>query len=269
MFGVEETGEMFLKGNVFDLANGYLTFAPYFYNHPLKSPYLFKVLKTEKFFDKPTESDGRICGRVMFNSNTLLESLTKSGKLTSIKTPSIEDPFLKSCLDDIKTHNNKVIHENEKEQNNQLKLYATSILGNPGRLCTQKHIAILAATGLIKYKGEFDCWRGINKPLGFEEFTDPPPLVNADAPLMVHILDHTRNEFYVELNGIPRRALHSSIYGVPVILVNIAPKKFKIIGGVAPRGVKLPPEENIKYIEQPTEFAMRLKNFWSVGHIVC
>ncbi|RKF77737.1 hypothetical protein GcM1_217062 [Golovinomyces cichoracearum] len=258
MIDVAQTGALFLKGNVLSLSDGYLTFAPYIYNIPLKSPYVFDVRKRKQLSGKPMESSGLICSKAVSNSNTLLESLTKSGKLTSIKTPSIADYYLKLCLNDI-----------IEVQNTQQKPFATSRLVEPGRFCIETHLALLAATGLINYKGEFDCWRGIIEPLGFEEFTNPPPLVNADAPLMAYILDHTRDEIFVELNGIPRRALLSSIYGLPIFLVNIAPKKFKLIGGVTPRGVKLSPREKIIQIERPLEFQPSPKKFWSTGEIVC
>ncbi|RKF55215.1 hypothetical protein GcM3_203038 [Golovinomyces cichoracearum] len=268
MIEVEQTGGTFYKGNVFSLSNRHLTFAPYFYNIALKSPYYFDVCYHRHIRFDLVEKEGKIGSQLIFSSNILLEKLTKTGKLTSINTPSIQDRHLKICLNEIIEYNNEFVPENKMVQNNQRKQYATSSLGNPGIFCTPKHLAILAATGLINYKGKFDCWHGSNKPLGFEEFTEPP-LVIADAPIMANVLDNTEDEFYVELNGNRYRALRSSIYGEPIVLVNIAPKKFKLIGGIAPRGVKLLPKENIREILRPLDFKTWSRNNWLTSNIEC
>ncbi|RKF83302.1 hypothetical protein GcM3_014028 [Golovinomyces cichoracearum] len=265
---VEQTGGTFYKGNVFSLSDGHVTYAPHFYNIPLKSPYVFDIQDYSYGIFKPMEFHGRICSRLIFRSNILLEKLTKTGKLTSINTPSIQDGNLKKCLNEITEYNNESVPKTKRVRNKQRKQFATSSLRKPGNFCTPKHLAILAATGHINYKGKFDCWHGSNKPLGFEELPEPP-LVIADAPFMVNILDNAREEFYVELNGKPQRALRSSIHGVPIVLVNIAPKIFKLIGGVAPRGVKLLPKGNIIQIEKPADFERRYYNDWITGDIVC
>ncbi|RKF80943.1 hypothetical protein GcM3_040034 [Golovinomyces cichoracearum] len=264
----QHNSEAFLKGNVFSLSDRHLTFAPYNYNIASESPYEFEEGEFSYISSVIFGNHGKICTQHDSRSNILLEKLIKTGKLISTNTPPIQDPNLKLCLREIIQYNNKLVPESKRVHKNQRKQFATSILGKPGKFCTHKHLAILAATGHINYKGPFDCWNSRNKPLGFEESTQLP-LVNADAPMMAYILDHTRDEFYVELNGNPYRALRSSIYGEPIVLVNIAPKKFKLIGGVAPRGVKLLSKENIIQIEKPLEFTSWRKDYWLTGDIVC
>ncbi|RKF77952.1 hypothetical protein GcM3_068028 [Golovinomyces cichoracearum] len=266
---VEQTGGTFYKGNVFSLSDGHVTYAPHFYNIALKSPYAFDIQHQRYGKFRPMEFEGKICSRLIFRSNLLLEKLTKTGKLTSINTPTIQDQHLKKCLNEIIEYNNEFDPENKRVQNNQRKQYATSNLVNHNSYCTDHRLATLAATGLINYKGKFDCWHGNNKPLGFEEFTDPPPLVIADAPITADVLDNTEDEFYIELNGKPHRALRSSVNGLPFILVNIAPKTFKLFGGVAPRGVKLLPKGNIIQIKEPANFERWYYYDWITGDIVC
>ncbi|RKF78730.1 hypothetical protein GcM3_061030 [Golovinomyces cichoracearum] len=258
----EEVGNLY-EADVYSLSNGILTFAPFIFNARL-------ISETYKGHDLPVNYSDEyfmLCSSKGSSSIELLDNLIGKKILKPLTRPSIQEPQKVLCLNEIKKYNGKINHKVA----NKRKPYATSMLGNPGIVCTHRHLAILAFEGLINYQGLYGCWDSSNRNISRKiPKKDPLPLVNADAPLPLSVLD--RDESYyilVEVNGKKKVAIYGRMGGQPLIVVRNAANVLQLIGSVAPRSVILRPGEIFRKSNDIFRKSMVEGNIWEKGFIFC